>query len=53
MYLLTTTAERYFPRFAFKRITREDVPDSLQASVEFRDACPASAVVMRKFVSTT
>jgi amino-acid N-acetyltransferase len=52
VYLLTTTAERYFPRFGFERIAREDVPHSLQASVEFQDACPASAVVMRKIVST-
>jgi amino-acid N-acetyltransferase len=51
VYLLTTTAEGYFPRFGFVRIAREQVPDLLQASVEFREACPASAVVMRKPVS--
>jgi len=48
LYLLTTTAERYFPRFGFERIDRTDVPPSVQASVEFVSACPASAVVMRK-----
>ena len=48
VYLLTTTAERYFPRFGFERITRDEVPDSLRESVEFREACPTSAVVMRK-----
>jgi amino-acid N-acetyltransferase len=52
IYLLTTTAERYFPRFGFDRITREDVPDAVQASVEFRGACPESATVMRKVVTT-
>ena len=46
--LLTTTAERFFPKFGFERITRDDVPSSVQASVEFRYACPASAIVMRK-----
>ena len=51
VYLLTTTAEGYFPRFGFARITREEVPDPVQASVEFREACPASAVVMRKLAS--
>ena len=51
VYLLTTTAERYFPRFGFVRIARDDVPDHVKASVEFREACPASAVVMRKVVS--
>jgi amino-acid N-acetyltransferase len=48
LYLLTTTADRFFPRFGFTTITREEVPDSVKSSVEFRSACPASAVVMRK-----
>jgi len=48
VFLLTTTAERFFPKFGFERIQRDDVPASVQASVEFREACPATAVVMRK-----
>ena len=48
LYLLTTTAEDFFPRFGFSRITRQEVPESVRASVEFRSACPASAVVMWK-----
>jgi amino-acid N-acetyltransferase len=48
LYLLTTTAERFFPRFGFVPISREDVPASVRKSVEFRSACPASAIVMRK-----
>ena len=48
VFLLTTTAERFFPKFGFERITRDDVPSSVQASVEFRYACPTSAIVMRK-----
>jgi amino-acid N-acetyltransferase len=48
LYLLTTTAEQFFPRFGFERITREEVPASVQASIEFRGVCPASAIVMRK-----
>jgi N-acetylglutamate synthase-like GNAT family acetyltransferase len=47
IYLLTTTAERWFPRFGFTAIEREQVPDAVRASVEFREACPASAAVMR------
>ena len=50
VFLLTTTAERFFPKFGFERIQRDDVPDSVQASIEFRTACPATAVVMRKRV---
>jgi amino-acid N-acetyltransferase len=48
VYLLTTSAERYFPKLAFVPITRAQVPASVQESVEFRTACPASAVVMRR-----
>ena len=48
VFLLTTTAETFFPRFGFERISRADVPQSVQASVEFQSACPESAVVMRK-----
>ena len=47
LVLLTTTAEHWFPRFGFARITREEVPQALHASAEFQGACPASAVVMR------
>lgn len=47
-YLLTTTAERYFPRLGFAEIPRAAVPVSVQASIEFREACPASAVVMHR-----
>jgi len=51
LYLLTTTAERFFPKFGFRPIAREDVPASVQASVEFQSACPASAIVMSKLLS--
>jgi N-acetylglutamate synthase-like GNAT family acetyltransferase len=47
-YLLTTTAEGFFPKFGFERIGRGDVPASVQSSIEFRSACPASATVMHK-----
>jgi amino-acid N-acetyltransferase len=50
IYLLTTTAERWFPRFGFTPIEREQVPDAVRASVEFRQACPASAAVMRLLI---
>ena len=47
-FLLTTTAEGFFPKLGFEPISRADVPQSVQASVEFQSACPASATVMRK-----
>ena len=46
VYLLTTTAEDYFPRFGFARTTREAVPPALKSSAEFTSACPESAAVM-------
>lgn len=46
LYLLTTTAERYFPSFGFQQITRDQVPAEVLATEEFRSACPASATVM-------
>jgi amino-acid N-acetyltransferase len=48
VYLLTTTAEHYFPRLGFACISREEVPGLVRASVEFTSACPSSAVVMQK-----
>lgn len=48
VYLLTTTADGFFPKFGFATISRADVPASVQQSVEFTSACPASAIVMRK-----
>lgn len=48
VYLLTTTAEGYFPRFAFSPVSRADVPRGLLQSPEFQSACPASAIVMMK-----
>jgi amino-acid N-acetyltransferase len=48
LYLLTTTAEGFFPKFGFARTSRDDVPESVRRSVEFTTACPASAAVMVK-----
>jgi amino-acid N-acetyltransferase len=46
LYLLTTTAEHYFPSFGFRTTTRDLVPDDIRATGEFQEACPASATVM-------
>ena len=48
VYLLTTTAEQYFPRLGFACVDRACVPVALHASAEFTGACPDSAVVMRR-----
>ena len=48
VYLLTTTAEGYFPLFGFEQIDRAAVPAELADSPELKGACCASAIVMRK-----
>lgn len=51
VYLLTTTAEEYFPKFGFRRAERMDVPDPVKASREFMGACPDTAVVMKRAIA--
>ena len=46
LYLLTTTAERYFPSFGFVATTRDEVPLPVRETVEFTSACPVTAPVM-------
>jgi amino-acid N-acetyltransferase len=47
VFLLTTTAENFFPSFGFQRIERADLPPELEQSAELTGACPASATVMK------
>ena len=53
VYLLTTSADKYFPRFGFTRTTRSAVPDVVKSSAEFHGACPDTAVVMTRRIATT
>ena len=46
LYLLTTTAAGWFPRFGFRVIRREELPHALGESAELRGACPSTAVAM-------
>ena len=53
LYLLTTTAERYFPTFGFQRIARDEVPDDVRKTGEFQGVCCASATVMCRMCATS
>ncbi len=53
LYLLTTTAERYFPSFGFHQVARDAVPADVRATEEFRSACPASAIAMTRAICAT
>ena len=46
LYLLTTDASDYFIALGFVPTTRDEVPETLLTTVEFREACPESAQVM-------
>ncbi len=46
LYLLTLTADRFFPRFGFRVEQRQAAPKALGASREFQSACPETAVLM-------
>lgn len=48
LYLLTTTAEHYFPSLGFRAVARDEVPADVKATQEFTTACPASATVMTR-----
>ena len=48
LYLLTTTADKFFNRLGFEVIARAAMPQSVQQSSEFSTLCPVSAVCMRK-----
>ncbi len=46
VYLLTETAVSFFPKFGFRQVDRAAVPAAVQASLEFTQLCPDSAVAM-------
>jgi amino-acid N-acetyltransferase len=52
VYLLTETAQGFFPRFGFRAEERSEAPAALRESVEFRSACPGSAVMMHLELSS-
>ncbi len=53
VYLLTTTAAGYFPRFGFAPVTRADVDPAVRVSAEFSGACPESAAVLALSLDAT
>lgn len=46
VYLLTTTADAWFPRFGFHLVQRDQAPPEIRCTGEFAALCPASAVLM-------
>jgi len=48
VFLLTETASRYFLRFQFRRVPRQQAPPAVGASVEFASVCPETAICMER-----
>jgi N-acetylglutamate synthase-like GNAT family acetyltransferase len=48
LYLLTTTAERFFERLGYTRAPREAAPEAIRQTREFSGLCPASSAFMKK-----
>jgi amino-acid N-acetyltransferase len=48
IYLLTTTADRWFPRFGFERTDRAAVPAAVGETWEFTTGCAQTAVAMMR-----
>jgi amino-acid N-acetyltransferase len=48
LYLLTTTAERFFGARGYRPADRDSVPDAVRATAEFSTLCPSTAACMIK-----
>lgn len=48
LVLLTQTAKPFFASRGYQVITREDAPEVIRGTAEFRSLCPASATCMTK-----
>ena len=48
LYLLTTTAEKFFEKRGYVAIDRKAVPEFIKMTSEFSSVCPSSAVLMKK-----
>ena len=46
--LLTTTAEGYFDKLGFKKVSKDQIPEFVKNTREYREFCPSNAVCMVK-----
>lgn len=53
LFLLTTTADRFFAANGYQVIPRESAPAAIKETTEFKSICPTSAVCMFKEVTCT
>lgn len=48
LWLLTTTAERFFEAAGYERASRDDAPADVRSCRQFAVLCPSTAICMRK-----
>ncbi len=48
LYLLTTTAERFFAKLGYSVIPRAEAPAPIQGTTEYRELCSSTSVCMVK-----
>lgn len=48
LYLLTTTAEKFFSARGYQAMPREQAPPAIRTTTEFSELCPASSAFMGK-----
>lgn len=46
VWLLTTTADRFFEKLGWRRVERSSAPAGIRATAEFASICPASSICM-------
>lgn len=50
LFLLTTTAERFFSTLGYSPVSRDEAPVAIRATTQFASLCPRSSVLMFKAV---
>jgi amino-acid N-acetyltransferase len=48
IYLLTTTADKFFSGLGYSSVSRSQAPSAIQSTTEFSSLCPSSSVFMVK-----
>ena len=48
IYLLTTTAGRFFERLGYRALARDAAPAAIRATAEFSSLCPSNAAFLAK-----
>ncbi|ULQ51814.1 arsenic resistance N-acetyltransferase ArsN2 [Flavihumibacter fluvii] len=48
LFLITNTAEGFFTKMGFNKISKDQLPVTVASSAEFNGLCPASSSIMKK-----